>query len=151
MCGVSADGLFHGEIDETRFFSHFSDAGTIPGAGGTQRLTRAVGKSKAMEMCLTGNMIDAVEAERMGLVSKVFPAGELVDQAVALAEKIGTHSPLAVTLAKEAVNTAYETSLQEGLKLEKRHFHATFSTVWPPLIHPNCPHLSPEQINCNHV
>lgn len=92
-------------------------------------MTRAIGKSKAMEMCLTGNMIDATEAEKIGLVSKVFPAAELVDKAVALAEHIGNQSPLAVQLCKEAVNTAYESTLQEGLKFEKRHFHATFSTV----------------------
>lgn len=74
-------------------------------------------------------MIDATEAEKIGLVSKVFPAAELVDKAVALAEHIGNQSPLAVQLCKEAVNTAYESTLQEGLKFEKRHFHATFSTV----------------------
>lgn len=103
--------------------------GTIPGAGGTQRLTRVVGKSKAMEICLTGNMIDAQEAEKMGLVSKVFPSGDLVTKAVQLGEKISSHSPLIVQLCKESVNTAYETTLNEGLKFERRTFHATFSTV----------------------
>lgn len=105
--------------------------GTIPGAGGTQRLTRVVGKSKAMEIVLTGNMIDAYEAEKSGLVSKVFPVGELVSEAIKLGEKIGTHSQLIVQLAKESVNVAYESTLQEGLRFEKRAFHATFSTVSP--------------------
>lgn len=102
--------------------------GTIPGAGGSQRLTRVVGKSKAMEMCLTGNQINAVEAEKMGLVSKVVPADKLVEEAVKLGEKIGTHSNLIVQICKEAVNTAYESTLTEGLKFERRAFHATFAT-----------------------
>jgi len=81
-----------------------------------------------MEICLTGNMIDATEAEKIGLVSKVVPADKLIEEAVKLADKISTHSPLIVQLCKEAVNTAYETTLQQGLQFEKRHFHATFST-----------------------
>lgn len=102
--------------------------GTIPGAGGTQRLPRYVGKSKAMEIVLTGNQITAAEAEKMGLVSKVFPVGELVKEAVKLADKIASNSPLIVSMAKEAVNTAYETTLREGLHFEKRAFHGTFAT-----------------------
>jgi len=100
--------------------------GTIPGAGGTQRLPRYVGKSKAMEMVLTGNRINAKEAEKMGLVSAIFPADQLVDQAIKTAEKIASHSPIVVQLAKEAVNAAFETTLAEGNRLEKRIFHTTF-------------------------
>lgn len=102
--------------------------GTIPGAGGTQRLTRSVGKSKAMEMVLTGNQVNAAEAEKMGLVAKVFPAGQLVQETVKVAEKIANLSPLIVGMAKEAVNVAYETTLREGLHFEKRAFHGTFAT-----------------------
>lgn len=102
--------------------------GTIPGAGGTQRLTRSVGKSKAMEICLTGNQITAAEAEKMGLVSRVFPPEKLLEETVKLAEKISSHSPLIVQMCKEAVNTALETTLAEGLHYEKRMFHATFAT-----------------------
>jgi enoyl-CoA hydratase len=102
--------------------------GTIPGAGGTQRLTRFVGKSKAMEMCLTGRTMDAAEAERCGLVSRVVPAADLVDEAVRTADRIAALSRPAVMMAKEAVNRAFETTLEEGVRFERRLFHATFAT-----------------------
>ena len=102
--------------------------GTIPGAGGTQRLPRFIGKAKAMEMALTGRMMDAEEAERAGLVSRIVPADELVDEAVATAEKIANLSRPIVMLAKESVNRAYETTLAEGIRFERRVFHSTFST-----------------------
>lgn len=102
--------------------------GVIPGAGGTQRLTRFVGKSKAMEMCLTGRMMDAAEAERTGLVSRVVPLDDLVDEAIATAEKICKLSQPIVMICKESVNRAYETTLAEGVRFERRLFHSTFST-----------------------
>ena len=102
--------------------------GVIPGAGGTQRLTRFVGKSKAMEMCLTGRMMDAEEAERSGLVSRIVPADELIDEAMRTAEKIAGMSLPAAMMAKEAVNRAYETTLAEGVRFERRVFHAMFAT-----------------------
>ncbi|KAJ8923105.1 hypothetical protein NQ315_001658 [Exocentrus adspersus] len=102
--------------------------GTIPGAGGTQRLTKAVGKSKAMEIVLTGNQVPAQEAEKMGLVSKVFPVDKLLEETVKLAEKIGNNSQLTTAMAKECVNTAFETTLEQGLHFEKRMFHGTFAT-----------------------
>lgn len=102
--------------------------GTIPGAGGTQRLPRFIGKAKAMEMALTGRMMDAEEAERAGLVSRIVATNELVDVAVATAEKIANLSQPIVMLAKESVNRAYETTLAEGIRFERRVFHSTFST-----------------------
>ncbi|CBN74616.1 enoyl-CoA hydratase [Ectocarpus siliculosus] len=101
--------------------------GVIPGWGGTQRLIRAVGKSKAMEMVLTGNQIDAHQAEREGLVARVYPAEELVDQAVAIAAKIGSMSLPVALMAKEATNAAYEGTLAEGCRLERRMFHSCFA------------------------
>ncbi|KAK7930799.1 hypothetical protein WMY93_007194 [Mugilogobius chulae] len=102
--------------------------GTIPGAGGTQRLTRAVGKSLAMEMVLTGDRIGAQEAKQSGLVSKVLPVDQLVTEAVKCGEKIAANSKLVSAMAKEAVNAAFELTLAEGNRLEKRLFHATFAT-----------------------
>jgi enoyl-CoA hydratase len=100
---------------------------TIPGIGGTQRLTRAIGKSKAMDLCLTGRMMDAAEAERSGLVSRVVPADRLMDEVMAAAEKIASMSRPAAAMAKEAVNRAFETTLTEGLSVERNLFHATFA------------------------
>jgi len=113
--------------DTARFGQPEITIGTIPGAGGTQRLTRFVGKSKAMEMCLTGRMMDAAEAERSGLVSRVVPAAELVDEAIKVAAKIAGLSRPVVMLAKESVNRAYETTLAEGVQFERRVFHSTFA------------------------
>ncbi|MCP4327536.1 MAG: enoyl-CoA hydratase [Alphaproteobacteria bacterium] len=103
--------------------------GTIPGSGGTQRLTRFVGKSKSMEMCLTGRMMDADEAERAGLVSRIVPLESLLDEALKAAETIAKLSRPSVLMAKEAVNRAYETSMAEGIRFERRLFHSTFSTA----------------------
>jgi len=102
--------------------------GTIPGAGGTQRLTRFVGKAKAMEMVITGRMMDAEEAERAGLVSRIIPAADLIEEAIKTAEKIASLSRPVVMLAKESVNRAYETTLAEGVRFERRLFHSTFAT-----------------------
>jgi enoyl-CoA hydratase len=102
--------------------------GTMPGAGGTQRLTRAVGKAKAMEMILTGRMMDAEEAERAGLVSRVVAAEDVVDEAVKVAERIADMSMPAVAMAKEAVNRAFELGLAEGVRFERRLFQSTFAT-----------------------
>lgn len=102
--------------------------GTIPGAGGTQRLTRFIGKSKAMEMVLTGRMMDAEEAERCGLVSRIVPVAELLDDAIKTAGKIAAMSRPSVMIAKESVNRAYETTLAEGIRFERRVFHSLFAT-----------------------
>ncbi|WP_309088157.1 enoyl-CoA hydratase [Phenylobacterium sp.] len=101
--------------------------GVMPGIGGTQRLTRFVGKSKAMDMMLTARMMDAAEAERAGLVSRVVPADKLLDEALAAAAKIASQSPLAVMMNKELVNTAYETTLSTGVAVERRLFHSLFA------------------------
>ncbi len=100
-----------------------------PGAGGTQRLTRAIGKSKAMDMCLTGRFMDAEEAERAGLVSRIVPVAELVDEAIKAAEAIAAKSLPNAMIIKESVNRAFETTLSEGIRFERRMFHASFGTV----------------------
>jgi len=102
--------------------------GVIPGAGGTQRLTRAVGKAKAMDLCLTGRMMDAAEAERAGLVARVVPAEKLVEEALAAAAVIAAQSLVSVLMAKECINGAFETTLAEGIRFERRAFHALFAT-----------------------
>lgn len=114
--------------DSAKFGQPEVKIGTMPGAGGTQRLPRAVSKAKAMDLCLTARMMDAVEAERAGLVSRVVAADKLLDEAVAAAEIIAGYSLPAVMMIKESINTAYETSLSEGVHFERRLFHATFAT-----------------------
>jgi len=114
--------------DKAQFGQPEIKLGTIPGAGGSQRLTRFVGKSKAMEMVLTGRMMDAQEAERAGLVSRIIAAGDLLDEAVRVAQKIAALSRPVVMVAKEAVNRSYETTLAEGIRFERRVFHSLFAT-----------------------
>src|SRR5579859_7967766 len=101
--------------------------GILPGAGGTQRLPRAVGKAKAMDMCLTARMLDAAEAERSGLVSRVVPLARLMDEALAVAAKIAAYSLPVVMMIKESINAAYEMPLAEGVHFERRMFHAAFA------------------------
>jgi enoyl-CoA hydratase len=122
MCDIviAADNAHFGQPEIT--------LGTIPGAGGTQRLARFVGKAKAMDLCLTGRMMDAAEAERAGLVSRVVPAAELLSEALKIGERIAQMSRPIAMMLKESVNRAYETSLAEGVRFERRLFHATFAT-----------------------
>ena len=114
--------------DTAKFGQPEINLGIIAGMGGTQRLTRAVGKAKSMEMHLTGRFMDAVEAERAGLVARIVPAADLVDDALKTAGKIAAKSAVAVKAAKEAVNRAQETNLREGVLHERRQFHALFAT-----------------------
>ena len=122
MCDIIIAG------DSAKFGQPEIKLGTIPGAGGTQRLTRAVGKAKAMELCLTGRMMDAEEAERAGLVAKVVPASDLQEEAMKTAGTIAGMSLPIARRCKEAVNVAFETTLTEGVRFERRTFHATFAT-----------------------
>ena len=114
--------------DNARFGQPEITLGTIPGAGGTQRLARFVGKAKAMDLCLTGRMMDAAEAERAGLVSRIVPAADLLTEAVKIAERISAMSRPIAMMVKESVNRAFETTLAEGVRFERRVFHATFAT-----------------------
>src|SRR4051794_27641047 len=113
--------------DTAKFGQPEITLGTIPGIGGTQRLTRAIGKAKAMDLCLTGRMMDAAEAERSGLVSRIVPVDKLMDEALAAAEKIAAMSQPAAAMAKRAVNRAFETTLAQGMEVERDLFHKTFA------------------------
>jgi enoyl-CoA hydratase len=114
--------------DTARFGQPEINLGVMPGAGGTQRMTRAIGKAKTMELCLTGRMMDAAEAERCNLVSRVVPAAELVDEAIKTASKIASQSPVAAAMVKRAVNMAFETTLAEGVRTERALFHSLLGT-----------------------
>ncbi len=114
--------------DTAKFGQPEIKLGIMPGAGGTQRLARAVGKSKAMEMCLTGRMMDAGEAERSGLVARIVPAADLLADALKTAETIASMSLTAAMMAKDCINRAFETTLAEGVRYERRVFHAMFAT-----------------------
>jgi enoyl-CoA hydratase len=115
--------------DTAKFGQPEIKLGVIPGIGGTQRLTRAVGKAKAMDLCLTGRMMDAAEAERSGLVARVVPAASLMDEAIKCAETIASMSLPTLMIAKESVNRAFETTLAEGMRFERRVFHSLFATA----------------------
>jgi enoyl-CoA hydratase len=113
--------------DNAKFGQPEIKLGVMPGVGGTQRLTRFVGKAKAMDMCLTGRMMDAAEAERSGLVTRVVPADQLIDEALKMANTIASMSRPVVMMTKESVNRAYETTLAEGIRFERRVFHSMFA------------------------
>jgi enoyl-CoA hydratase len=115
--------------DSARFGQPEIQLGTMPGAGGTQRLARFIGKAKAMDLCLTGRMMDAAEAERLGLVSRVVPAADLMSEALKVAARIAEMSRPIAMMVKESINRAYETSLAEGVRFERRLFHSTFATA----------------------
>ena len=114
--------------DNARFGQPEINLGVLPGMGGTQRLTHAVGKAKAMELCLTGRLMDAEEAERAGLVARIVPQDKLLDEAMAVAAKIASKSIPVAMMIKESVNRAFEVSLSEGVRFERRVFHAAFAT-----------------------
>jgi len=127
-CEVAMMADFIIAADTAKFGQPEIKLGVTPGMGGSQRLAHAVGKAKAMEMCLTGRMMDAAEAERAGLVSRIIPAAELVDEAVRTATTIAGMAPLAVLANKEMVETAFETGLTQGVLFERRLFHGLFGT-----------------------
>ena len=114
--------------ETARFGQPEINLGTIPGAGGTQRMPRFIGKAKAMDLCLTGRMMDGAEAERAGLVSRIVPADKLMDETLAVAEKVASMSRPIAMMVKESVNRAFETTLAEGVRFERRLFHSTFAT-----------------------
>jgi enoyl-CoA hydratase len=114
--------------DTAKFGQPEIKLGTIPGAGGTQRLPRAISKAKAMDLCLTARMMDAVEAERAGLVSRVVPADKLMEEALSAAATVASMSLPIAMMVKESINRAYETTLAEGVQYERRLFHSTFAT-----------------------
>lgn len=122
MCDIMVAG------ENAKFGQPEVTIGTIPGCGGTQRLIRAVGKSKAMEMCLTGDFWDAESMREAGLVSHVVPKEETLDKAIAIGARIASHSRPVIAMCKEAVNSAHELSLAEGVRFERRVFHSTFAT-----------------------
>ncbi|WP_260483540.1 enoyl-CoA hydratase [Sphingomicrobium flavum] len=128
-CEVTMMADFIIAADTAKFGQPEIKLGVTPGMGGSQRLTLAIGKSKAMEMCLTGRMMDAEEAERSGLVARVVPAADLIDEAMKTAETIAGMAPLAAIANKEMVNAAYEMSLAEGINFERRLFHGLFGTA----------------------
>jgi enoyl-CoA hydratase len=114
--------------ETARFGQPEINLGTMPGAGGTQRLPRFIGKAKAMDLCLTGRIMDAAEAERAGLVSRIVAPDKLLDEAIAVADKVASMSQPIAMMVKESVNRAFETTLAEGVRFERRLFHSTFAT-----------------------
>jgi enoyl-CoA hydratase len=128
-CEVAMMADFIIAADSARFGQPEIKLGVTPGMGGSQRLTRAIGKAKAMEMCLTGRMMGAAEAEAAGLVARIVPAADLIDEALKTAEAIAGMAPLAAIATKEMVNAAFETGLAQGIVFERRLFHGLFGTA----------------------